>query len=63
MTNARIGYETERWTAQLWLRNAFDERYAVRGFFFGNEPPDFDPALYIRQADPRQLGVTFDMRF
>ena len=63
VTNARLGYEADRWTAQLWLRNAFDERYAVRGFFFGNEPPLFPPTLYIRQGDPRQLGVTFDMRF
>jgi outer membrane receptor protein involved in Fe transport len=63
VTNARLGYETDRWTAQVWLRNAFDERYAVRGFFFGNEPPLFPPTLYIRQGDPRQLGLTFDMRF
>lgn len=63
LVNARVGFENERFTAQLWLRNAFDERYAVRGFFFGNEPPDFPPALYIRQGDPRQLGVTLDMRF
>jgi outer membrane receptor protein involved in Fe transport len=61
--NARLGYEADRWTAQLWLRNAFDQRYAVRGFYFGDEPPNFVPALYIRQGDPRQLGVTFDMRF
>lgn len=63
VTNARLGYETEDWTAQLWLRNAFDERFAVRGFFFGNEPPLFPPTLYIRQGDPRQIGVTFDRRF
>ncbi len=63
VTNARVGFETDRWTTQLWLRNAFDERFAVRGFFFGNEPPLFPPTLYIRQGDPRQLGITFDMRF
>jgi iron complex outermembrane receptor protein len=63
LTNARLGFEAERWKVQLWLRNAFDERYAVRGFYFGNEPPLFPPTLYIRQGDPRQLGVTFDMRF
>ena len=63
MLNTRLGYETDRWTTQLWVRNVFDERYAVRGFYFGNEPPDFVPALYIRQGDPRQLGLTFDMRF
>jgi outer membrane receptor protein involved in Fe transport len=63
ITNARLGYEADRWTAQLWLRNVFNEHYAVRGFFFGNEPPLFPPTLYIRQGDPRQVGVTFDMRF
>lgn len=63
VTNARIGYQSEKWTSQLWLRNVFDERYAVRGFFFGNESPDFLPALFIRQGDPRQIGVSFDMRF
>jgi len=63
LVNTRIGYESERWTAQIWARNLLDERYAVRGFFFGNEPPDFPNTLYIRQGDPRQVGVTFDMRF
>ncbi len=63
IANVRIGYEAEGWSAQLWLQNAFDERYAVRGFYFGNEPPNFSPDLYIRQGDPRQLGITFDKRF
>ena len=63
LTNLRLGYEAEKWTAQLWLRNAFDERYAVRGFYFGNEPPDFPATLYIRQGDPRQVGLTIDRRF
>lgn len=63
LVNARLGFEAERWTAQIWARNLLDERYAVRGFFFGNEPPNFPNTLYIRQGDPRQLGVTLDMRF
>jgi outer membrane receptor protein involved in Fe transport len=63
LVNARLGFETERWTAQLWMRNLFDERYAVRGFYFGNEPPDFSNELYVRYGDPRQFGVTLDMRF
>lgn len=63
VTNARLGYETDDWIVQLWLRNAFDERFAVRGFFFGNEPPLFPPTLYIRQGDPRQFGVTFERSF
>ncbi len=63
LVNARIGYDTDRWSAQLWARNLFDERYPVRGFYFGNEPPNFPNELYLRFGDPRQIGVTFDMRF
>jgi iron complex outermembrane receptor protein len=63
LANARVGFETERWTAQLWMRNVLDENYAVRGFFFENEPPDFPTKLYVRRGDPRQLGFTVDMRF
>lgn len=63
LVNARLGYQTARWTAQIWARNLFNERYAVRGFFFGNEPPDFPNTLFIRQGDSRQIGVTFDMRY
>ena len=63
LVNVRAGYEAERWSAQLWLRNALDESYAVRGFFFGNEPPAFPDTLYIRQGDPRQLGASLEWRF
>ncbi len=63
LTNARIGYDAESWSLQLWARNLFDRDYTVRGFFFGNEPPDFPATLYTRFGDPRQVGVTFDMNF
>jgi len=63
LANARIGYAADTWSVQLWARNLFDRYYAVRGFFFGNEPPDFPDTLYTRAGDPRQLGLTFDMNF
>jgi iron complex outermembrane receptor protein len=63
LANARVGYETGNWSVQLWARNLFDRHYAVRGFYFGNEPPDFPTRLYTRAGDPRQLGVTFDLSF
>jgi outer membrane receptor protein involved in Fe transport len=63
LLNARVGFETGSWAITLWARNLFDEDYAVRGFFFGNEPPDFPSALYTRFGDPQQLGVSFDMSF
>lgn len=62
LINIGFGYETEKWSLQFWVRNLLDERFAVRGFYFGNEPPDFNNSLYTRQGDPRQFGLTFDMR-
>ena len=63
LVNLRLGYEAESWTAFVWGRNVFDEVYTVRGFFFGNEPPDFPNTLYTRQGDPRQFGVTLRYHF
>jgi len=58
LVNLRAGYAGERWRADVWVRNALDESYAMRGFFFGNEPPDFPDRLYIQLADPRMFGLT-----
>jgi iron complex outermembrane receptor protein len=62
LAHLRLGYEQDRWTTELWIRNMLDERYAVRGFYFGNEPPDFPNALYVRRGDPRSWGLTFRLR-
>lgn len=63
LVNARIGIDRDNWSLTAWGRNLFDERYAVRGFFFGNEPArNFADTLYVRQGDPRHYGVTFEYR-
>jgi outer membrane receptor protein involved in Fe transport len=61
LVHARLGYANDRWQATLYARNLFNEHYAVRGFFFANEPPDWIEKRYIQNGDPRQLGarVTF----
>jgi outer membrane receptor protein involved in Fe transport len=58
LVHLRGGFERGPWRASVWLRNALDEAYAQRGFFFGNQPPDFPNRLYVQQGDPRQLGLT-----
>jgi outer membrane receptor protein involved in Fe transport len=63
LAGLRGGFRAEQWSVQLWLRNAFDERYPVRGFYFGNEPPDFPEKLYVRLGDPRQAGLTATFQF
>ena len=58
LLNLRAGYAGDRWAVFAWGRNVTDERYAVRGFYFGLEPPDYADRLYVQQGDPRQFGVT-----
>ena len=65
LVHLRFGYEQERWTTSFWIRNLFDEQYAVRGFYFSNDPNDplFLPELFIRLGDPRRYGVTASYHF
>lgn len=59
LLNLRAGFDAGRWRMDGWVRNALDQDYAMRGFFFGNEPPDYPDRLYVQLADPRSLGMTF----
>jgi outer membrane receptor protein involved in Fe transport len=63
LVNLRVGYAGERWSASVFARNLFDERYAMRGFYFGNEPPDFEDERYIQLADGRLVGLTLNFSF
>ena len=62
LVHARVGLERSAWAAYLWGRNLFDEAYATRGFYFGNEPPDFPDRLYVKRGDPRRFGLTVRFR-
>jgi outer membrane receptor protein involved in Fe transport len=62
LVNVKAGYEHGAWAAYVWGRNVFDEAYALRGFYFGLEPPDFPDKLYVHRGDPRSLGVTVEWR-
>jgi outer membrane receptor protein involved in Fe transport len=63
LTHLKAGYETDRWAVYAWSRNLFDEDYLIRGFNFGNEPPDFPATRYTQLGEPRQFGVTFRWQF
>ena len=63
LVNAHFAYEWEAWSVQLWGRNLLDERYGVRGFYFGLEPPDYADKLYETYGDPRQVGVRLTTQF
>ena len=58
LTNINFDYLIGGWTYSIWARNIFDEYYSVRGFYFGNEAPDFKDTLYERHGDPRHVGLS-----
>jgi iron complex outermembrane recepter protein len=58
LAHFKAGYETKTWSVYLWVRNAFDENYTVRGFYFGNEPPLFENTRYVQLGEPRQFGMS-----
>lgn len=63
LVNLSTGYASDQWRIELWVRNALNEDYAQRGFFFGNEPPDFPDRLYIQLAEPRRSGISVQWNF
>ena len=58
LTNLSLGYQLDQLEVSLWMRNAFNRYYSVRGFYFGNEPPNFENTLYERHGDPRHFGLS-----
>ncbi len=63
LVNGSIGYRFGDWEVVLWGRNLLDERYAIRGFYFGLEPPNYTDKLYQSYGDPRQLGLRTNVAF
>jgi iron complex outermembrane recepter protein len=63
LVNGKLGWETSRWEAYFWGRNLLDKNYTVRGFYFGDEPPDFANKLYVQLGEPRNWGVHLTVRY
>lgn len=60
--DVRLAWDSpDNWSAELWVRNAFDEVY-YRG---GGPVPDLNPEVSRLGlvAEPRIVGVSFDYRF
>jgi len=63
LTHLKTGFAGEQWRAEVWVRNLFDRYYSQRGFFFANEPPDWEPTRYVQAGDPRHAGVSVTYTF
>ncbi|QDP03067.1 TonB-dependent receptor [Thalassotalea sp. PS06] len=61
---ASVSYLADEWSVKLWGRNVFDEQYATRGFYFGNDPRDgYEAKPYYQYGEPARIGLTFDYNF
>jgi outer membrane receptor protein involved in Fe transport len=58
LTHLKAGYERDRWSVYVWARNVFDKDYVVHGFYFANEPPNWEDKRYVQLGEPRQVGVS-----
>ena len=64
LLNARLGYQLNDWSVTLWGRNLTDEKYAVRGFEFPNDPrKGYITEQYVQMGAPRMFGVTTKYSF
>ena len=64
VVNMSMSYAKDDWQVKVWARNLFDESYATRGFYFGNDPRDeYSAKAYYQLAEPAVFGATFDYNF
>ncbi len=63
LANVKVGWKGARYDVDLWVRNVLNKDYTVRGFYFGDVPPNFPNALYTQLGDPRTWGADLTMRF
>jgi outer membrane receptor protein involved in Fe transport len=63
LLHGKIGWETAHWSAYLSGRNLLNKRYPVRGFYFGDVPPNFSNEVYIQLGDPRTWVAGVSVNF
>jgi outer membrane receptor protein involved in Fe transport len=63
LLHGKVGWETARWSAYLSGRNLLNKRYPVRGFYFGDVPPNFPNEVYIQLGDPRTWLASVSVNF
>jgi len=64
ITHTSLDYQIENWRVSLYARNLFDEQYANRGFYFGNDPRDaYEEHLYEQFGEPRRVGINFKYQY
>lgn len=64
LLNLKLSYQMDALELALWSRNALDEEYGVRGFYFGNDPRDgYKDNVYEQFGEPRRVGISASYQF
>lgn len=64
LLNLKVSYQLDNLELSIWSRNALDETYGVRGFYFGNDPRDeYTDHVYEQFGEPRRVGVSASYQF
>ena len=63
LVNGKVGWRNGQLEIAGWVRNALNRDYTVRGFYFGDQPPDFQSRRYTQLGDPRNVGVQLTASF
>ncbi|HTY49819.1 MAG TPA: TonB-dependent receptor [Steroidobacteraceae bacterium] len=63
LLNLKAGVQRGAWSVEAWMRNVTDRSYAVRGFYFGDVPPDFNYQQFVQLGEPRTFGGTVRYSF
>jgi len=63
LANLKLGWADARYDVDVWVRNLLDKNYTVRGFYFGDVPPNFPNQLFTQLGDPRTWGVHLTVRY
>ncbi|RVU41901.1 TonB-dependent receptor [Rheinheimera riviphila] len=64
LLNLKVSYQLEQLEVAVWSRNALNEDYGVRGFYFANDPRDgYEDHVYEQFGEPRRIGVSASYQF
>jgi len=63
LLDINLNYDYRSFSLMIWSKNVLDKRYAIRGFYFGLEPPTYEDKLYVHWGDPVQYGISLKYSF
>jgi len=65
LTNITMGYQGNNWRVNLAANNVFDKEYAVRGFYFENDPRDFyaQKHNYVQLGAPETVNLSLEVNW